>query len=313
MHPLSVLILFVSCWALMNFWLVPLLHSSWSASDLLGKVKRTATLTLLEKARDLAGVGAITMGVLTVAVGIVALLGEGSAISTKSMMEALSAAYRAVEGFARGYAQFLVWFGVIAGSLALYVCSRNARRRVTEAWRTDAERLRTQLQDDPAAWDSLREEPQYRSRIQRLDELKAMLATESSTQEQRTGAALEAVELLNELAAEKSRTTLDLERTLAGHEAPEMETDRPKSKLLPLLGVIAGPPPDPRPRSGWQVPLAACCSAPAHCARGLVRRTARQQPAGYGERAPSRGPDRRGRTADRPSDCQHRTARTTAD
>lgn len=237
MQPLSLLVLFVAGWALTNFWLVPLLHSSWATSDVLGKVNRTVTLTVLEKARDLCGVGAITMGILTVAIGAIAVLGEGSAVWTKSMMEVLSASYRAIESFAQGYAQFVVWFGVMAGALALYVCSKNAKRRVVEAWQADAERLRAQLQDDPAAWGSLREEPKYRSRIERMDQLGVVLATESSSQEQRAGAALETARLLNELAAEESRSTLDLERVLAGDHIPE----RPKSKLMLLFGVIAGP------------------------------------------------------------------------
>ena len=89
MHVLTLLAAFVACWALTNLWLLPLVHSSWRGADILGKVKRAATLTFLEKARDLAATGTITMGLLAIIIGTIALLGEGSAISTKSMMETL--------------------------------------------------------------------------------------------------------------------------------------------------------------------------------------------------------------------------------
>ena len=219
MQPLTLLIVFVAVWALTNFWLIPLVHANWAQTDLVAKVKRAAALTFLERVRDLGGVGAITLALLTVLIGIVALLGEGSATWTKETLDALSSAHRWVDGFASGYAQFLVWFGVVTGGIALFVSSKTARRRVLGAWQAEADRTRTRLVEDPEEREALRADPEFRTRAERLDELAELLGEEAAVQSpEQEALRLEAVLLLNEIAAEKSRKTLDAQGAL-GHGA----------------------------------------------------------------------------------------------
>ena len=243
MHPLSLLIVFVAFWALANFWLIPLLHAGWTAGDIVRKVNRAATLTLLEKARDLACVGAITMTLLVACFGVIALLGEGSAAWSKSAIDTLSSAYRLLEGFATDYAQLVLWFGMLAGAVALYVAAKTAKRKVVQAWHAEAHRIRTEFLEDPEALESLRRDPAYQTQFERLDKIQALLRDQAAglSPDERSGATREVDQLLDELAAERSRDTFDLDRALSADAAPRATADRPYKRLQRLATILVGP------------------------------------------------------------------------
>ena len=243
MDALLLLLIFVAFWASTNFWLVPLVHGSWTRGDVAAKVKRAATLTVLEKVRDLTGAGAVALVLVTLLVGFASLLGEGSAVLSRQVMDELSSAYRAVNAFASGYARFLLWFGVVTGGIVLFLSARTARRRVSDAWKAEAGRVRVSLETDSEAREALRKDPDFRYQSERLDKLDRLLVEPETAESPARAAALryEAAGLLDEVAAEMSRRTLDLEAALGGGGKPEAASDAPKTKLQLIASIIGGP------------------------------------------------------------------------
>ena len=158
-------------------------------------------------------------------------------------MEALSSAYQSLEGFATRYAHFVLWFGVLAGAATLYVGARRAKRKVVQAWHAEALRIRTGFLEDAATLERLRKDPAYGTRVERLGAIQALLRDQAAgiSPHERAAAAREAAQLLNELAAERSRDTLDLERALATDAAPRTTPDQPANRLQRLTTILTGP------------------------------------------------------------------------
>ena len=153
-----------------------------------------------------------------------------------------SSAYGAVQQFATAYGQFMLWVGVVPGVIALCVCSKNAKQKVVQAWQGEADKVRAQLQSDPDARESLRNDPEYHRRVERLDELETLVGAHATdlSSDQTAAATQETAQILDDLAADMSRSTIDLERALADNPT-SAGTEQPKSKLQRLLAMLAGP------------------------------------------------------------------------
>jgi len=200
-------------------------------------------LTLLEKVRDLSSVGAVTLVLLSILIWAVSLMGDGSASSAAETLDALSSTFRVVETFASGYAKFLLWFGALTVCFALFLSARAARRRVVEAWEADASKIRARLVDHPDELNALLTDSTFREWGEGLNKLTALLYAAEMTQsvEMVEVVRQEQVRLLNLVALEKSRQTLDVEQVLRGDSRPSSPSNCAKSRVQVLATLLVGP------------------------------------------------------------------------
>lgn len=178
MSPIPLVLALASLWALLRFWLVPLSTTRWSASDIGGKITKAGSLVVFEKLRDLAGMGALAVGLVTVFVQIADLIGGADVLWPKSAIKSTGALYETAKKLSENYGVGLVVIGLIGSAAALAWAARSAKRRVVRAWQEKAASTYEQLLSNPAALDAARQNAEYQPFFEKIDEALDALSSE---------------------------------------------------------------------------------------------------------------------------------------
>ena len=211
MKSLHLLLFFITLWLFTHFWLVPLVRRSWQAGELNKKIVRAGALALLEKVRDLCGVGTITLALLIALVWSLSLFAQGTAVLPEQIINSLTLFYNAI----KNYGKFLLWFGILGSGAALFLVGPIARRKVTTAWRTKAQEVHEKLRENPEILNDLRGDPALRGMVERLlRNIELLNNTDSLTAIQIEEAKESIQKLLTSISLEQSKRDIDVEEIL---------------------------------------------------------------------------------------------------
>jgi len=231
MAPTTLGIILLCVWALTNFWLLPLMRDGWKAADLRQKVARAGLLAVVEKVRDLAVIGTITLAVIMLIVWVMGLLGDVGFGAPKAIIEAMASVYELVKAAAQTYSATLGALGLAGAAVALFYTARYARRRVSEAWVSKANDIHArmaanlaEIQDDLQDAELQPLAAQLIQRFNRLAQDDDAAADAKLTEAERTTLRDELSSLLSMLAIEKARKELVLDDALGTPTASEKTT-----------------------------------------------------------------------------------------
>jgi hypothetical protein len=172
MDPLSLGLGLFAGWSLLHFWMLPLVVERWKADPLRAKMARAGMLAVLEKLRDLSGVGALTMGAVVLTVGVLAPMAGTSRVLPRAVIAAVAGLYEGTKAFSEQYAGVLGGLALVAAVFALWVAARQARQRVSMAWSEQAHVVFARLRDDPAELTQVLLEPALSNEARVFHELK---------------------------------------------------------------------------------------------------------------------------------------------
>ena len=236
MSLLYLLLLFVTLGCVTHFWMVPFANTKWQAGDLRVKVARAAALTLVEKTRELCGIGIATITTLIVAVWTLSQFHEKQIQVPEGVIDSLSLLHSIATHTAVSYRGFLIVFGALVLGILLFRLGRGAKRRVARTWMAKAEEIQKRILENPHELDTIRDDPVLGEPINHLDELIRMLGTEHLTNEQAETVQREMQKTLTYIALEMANRELDVENALRkAHDrvAPPKRTAR--HRLLRIM------------------------------------------------------------------------------
>jgi hypothetical protein len=237
MEPLALLTLLVCAWALLNFWLLPLSRDRWLAADLRQKIAKAGSLAVLEKARDYAAVGMITLGVVVAVVWAAHAAAVSRWLLPQALVATLASVYDSVKAVSEGYSSALEWIGLGGAAIVLYVTARQAQRSVSNAWTSRAREVYDKLVDDPAMLAAAGEDPALKLLVERVLALAAHAAGESESDENaRRPICDEMHQLLAVLAMEIARKDINLDQVLS--KATESEQASVSTRSRRLMRVL---------------------------------------------------------------------------
>ena len=247
MSPISLITVLLSVWVLLNFWLYPLTKDRWSASDLKQKMLRAGTLVVMEKLRDLAAIGSITLSIVVIVIWIAERLAGSNVVLPAVLLAAIARSHGTLKGFAENYGLACSVAGFAGVALTLYYTSRLARRRVATAWGDKAAEVRERLASDlGAALEALDAKPELQEMSQRIRQLAGKLIRHQEVLEQ-VSAAGQPPEtwpegLLHQVSVEELQQELSSLISYASIEVSKDEVEFPTALATPAEGEVDAPP-----------------------------------------------------------------------
>ena len=229
MEPVTLLGLFAGLWVLAHFWIVPLLQSGWQAKDLRQKVAQAGLLAASEKLRDASGAGLIALILVVFLVWLFNLSAGVDQVMGQSVVRGLSSLQHTVSNFAKSWATFIVWVGILGSALALYLVARNAKSRAVAEWTARTQQVFELLSEDPNLLADYADDPELSELIERTSRLLVLLAQMGESEEylaERQQVGVELNQLFSLCAMEIARKELDLEKVLTIQEKEGFE-DQP--------------------------------------------------------------------------------------
>jgi hypothetical protein len=183
---------------------------------------------VLEKMRDLAAIGAVALAVVVLLVWIAGALAGGSFGVPKALIEALASMYTITRAWAEQYATALGVVGLMGGVVTLFMASRHARRRISEAWIAKATEVRARLTASPAEISAAAEDQELQPAVERLTHLVNLLSQHDNAPAEATltGDQLDQIrneisDVLSILAIEMARKELKFDAIIATPTAEE--------------------------------------------------------------------------------------------
>ena len=244
MDPYALWVVLALLWALTQLWLLPMSKERWKAADLRQKLARAGSLVVIEKLRDLAAVGTLTLTLLVAMVALFAWLSKGSVGAPQAVIEALASVYGVAKDAADGYGKTLGALGLVGAAVALFLSARHARRRIASAWTARAGELYERLFKEPQLLETARADAELQPLMAQLDARWARLSShgQGDADAQLSPAALaqtreEMSELMSSLAVEMARKELKFEEAVMHPTAEEAQAT--PSRWQRLLKVLA--------------------------------------------------------------------------
>ncbi|CAI8793358.1 hypothetical protein [Pseudomonas chlororaphis] len=244
MNPFAMWTLLVALWALCHFWLVPLSKDRWKAVDLREKMTRAGSLVVLERVRDLSGIGSTVICAVILLVWTCSFLASSSSLVPQAVIHAAQSMYGVTREIGSQYGTTLGILGLLGAALSLYFAAHQARERVAQAWSARAQEIHSQIIEDPSLLETARSDSELSPLVARLDELVERLVshdtgTEGSVlspqEQERTHELIS--EVLSFLAIEWARKDLKLEEVIA--HPTEQEALLPPSRWRRLLRILS--------------------------------------------------------------------------
>lgn len=226
MDLIILLSIFAGIWALTHFWIVPLLQSSWKTKDLRQKVAKVGILAASEKLREVSGAGLIALISVLFLIWIFNFCAGIDQVFGQSLIRGLTNIQQAVSDFAKSWATFIVWIGILGAVLTLYFIARNAKSRVITKWTERAQQVFERLSIDPNLIGEYADDSELSEIVERVFELFALLEKFSESEEYQTEcqeAGRELEHLLSICSMEIARKELDLEQVLTIDETEDIE------------------------------------------------------------------------------------------
>ena len=228
-------------WALLHFWLLPLMRDHWKAADMRAKAARAGLLVAAEKLRDLLFVSVLVVALVVLLVAIGNALGSTHAVWPKAVVEAAAASYSGAKALADGYASLLTGAGLLGAAIALWLAARHAKARVVEVWMAKAQAAHEALRSDPQTLEAAREDPELRPLVERIEqavvEIRAQDDMEKPDEVRMANSGSQLSEALSMLAIESARKQVDF--AAAAGIATKSERASPVTGWQRLARVLA--------------------------------------------------------------------------
>jgi len=160
MDLFSVGMILICGWALINFWLLPLSRDRWRVVDIRQKIARAGALAVLEKTRDLAAVGVITLAILILFIWLVGLFAGVSLEVPKTVLEKMASVYGTIKSWRDSYSTGVGIVGILGAAIALYMVAKLVRRKVADAGMDKANEVHARLLENPKEMLSISANPQ---------------------------------------------------------------------------------------------------------------------------------------------------------
>jgi hypothetical protein len=241
MHPIALLICLGILWAVLQWWLLPLVKERWKAGDLKRKMARAGVLVVVEKLRDFSAAGVFAVAAAALLVLSANLLSGSNVIWPQAIIAAIGEIYRVAKAFSDGYGIALGVLGLIAAMIVLWFAAQRARERVSEVWVQRAEAMFEALRTDPSILNTARRDNDLRTIVAQLDAAFETIQAQDGAAEPdarllaRAHAALN--HALSQLAIEMARKQIDFPD--AAGKPTAAEAHQPKSVMDRVLRVLS--------------------------------------------------------------------------
>lgn len=176
MQPINIWIVLACVWCLTNLWLFPLSKDRWKDGDLRQKITRAGTLAVLEKVRDLAAIGVVTVTLVLLSVWIASTLAIVSFTVPKALIAAAASVYGIAKAWADGYAGVLGFWGLVGAAITLYLTASHARKRITDAWLVNANQVYSRLRENPPEISQAKQDAELLPLVEQIEELLIFLS-----------------------------------------------------------------------------------------------------------------------------------------
>jgi hypothetical protein len=249
MNPITLAGVLLASWAVVHFWLLPISKERWVAADMRTKMTRAGSLAVLEKLRDIAGVGFVVLSSAVCLVWAASRLTFLPTSAPKTLVDFVGSSYLEIKGLADGYGTALTVLGLLGATYALWRSVRYARQRVVAVWSAKAQQEFTRLREDPEAMKAARADADLRPLVEQLDELHSNMsithaALEAAPHDEALARELggfgeELSSILSALSIEIARKDVDFESAVAAPAGDEtqkqMQTQTPWQRFAAVV------------------------------------------------------------------------------
>jgi len=164
-------------WVAAKFWFFPIVSESWRSGDMAHKLARAGSLVVIEKLKDLAAVGTLTLTAVTAFVGLMGAYATDNSAFSQSVISNLDSLRAFLGSWGKDYATATAIIGLMGAALALFLAARYAKSRVAEVWEGTANKIHAELLEDEQRLIKARDNSEFTELVDHIGELNQILVT----------------------------------------------------------------------------------------------------------------------------------------